>query len=514
MKKKYIIISLLLLTFTLNQSCDLTREEYNKITPDNFYKTETDAQLAIAAIYNGLHGIFGNNEASITMINNVAAGDMMRGVAGTYWDGLLQHQWSEDRGHYSDFLFRYYQQITTARIVAAEIEKMEIPDAIKLPLIAEAKGLAGWLAYLMYDFYGPVPFPTDEMIANPKDLVYPAKPSNEEFVQIIIDLFSEKDYLKEPDHGTFFGRMNKGIANLILMKLYMLEAGRTGNISFYNQAKILGEEIINAGWYELENDYSSIFSVSNQQNQEIIYARPCDYAFNGNGWHAQTLTNNIPSPINDGAGAWAVYKLLWSFYDTFNQNDLRLETIIAEYVTYNGILVNRENPLDNRHGLGTGCIAKKYDFDPGQVGTISGHDMIIYRYADVLLSMAEILNELEVSANINAPQVSQTAKDGTNLFSDGGTSAFSFINAVRVRAGLPSLASNLTKEQLRDSILLERGHELYAEGTRRTDLIRYQRITNGQGYKIFDPDPNRFLMPIPASFINEYQGNLVQNPGY
>ncbi|GAJ22356.1 unnamed protein product, partial [marine sediment metagenome] len=64
------------------------------------------------------------------------------------------------------------------------------------------------------------------------------------------------------------------------------------------------------------------------------------------------------------------------------------------------------------------------------------------------------------------------------------------------------------------SILMERGHELWAEGARREDLIRYQRVTNGQGYKIYDPDPNHFRMPIPQSFIDEYRGNVVQNPGY
>lgn len=513
MKTKH-IIAILLIIAAIYQSCDLTKEEYNKITPENFYQTQTDAQLAVAAIYNRLHGIFGTNEESITIINNIAAGDMMRGVAGTYWDGLLEHEWSENRGHYSDFLFPYYKYITTARIIAKEIESMSIPDNAKLPLLAETKALAGWLAYILYDFYGPVPYPTDEMIANPKELAYPAKPSNEEFVKIIENFFKEKDYLRNPDHGGNFGRMDKGIANTILMKLYMLEGSRTENSDFYNKAKILGEEIISSGWYKLEEDYSSIFSISNQQNKEIIYARPEDYSFNGNGWHAHNLPNNLPCPVNDRSGAWAVYKLLWSFYDTFNQNDLRLKTIISEYTTYDGIIVNRENPLDNRHGLGTGCIAKKYDFDPGQVGWISGHDMIIYRYADILLSMAEILNELGTTSRVNAPITNQKTIDGIVLTSDGGNTAFSYINAIRVRSGLTPLPTNLSKEQLRDSILMERGHELYAEGTRRTDLIRYQRVTKGQGYKIFDLDPNKFLMPIPVRFIDEYQGHLKQNPGY
>jgi hypothetical protein len=380
--------------------------------------------------------------------------------------------------------------------------------------VAEAKMIAGWIGFMLYDMYGPPPYPTDEMLANPQEVEYPSRPTNEEMVNILEGLFSERNSLMDPDFTTYFGRVNKGMAGMILMKLYMLEAGRTGDQSFYTKAKSIGEEIIGSGWYELQGNYFDVFSISNKRNREIIYAPASSYEFQAVQWHALTLPNNYPSRINETVGAFGLIRIIWDFYDNYNENDYRLDGYITEYVSTTGISINRENPYDNRHGVGGGpFIGLKYDLDPNMIGAASGHDFVIYRYAMVILYMAEILNELGTNANVNAPLMQQVAKDGTNLVSDGGTTAYSFLNAIRVRAGIEPL-SNLSKEQLRDSILMERGFELYAEGDRRSDLIRYQRVTNSQGYKIFDSDPNKFFYPIPVSFINEFKGNLSQNPGY
>jgi len=509
--KTKIIIALSLLIIGIIQSCELTKEEYNKITPENFYKSQVDAKLAVVGLYSNLLGLF-----DINIRNDLAAGDMMRGVAGyAVWDGLFHHEWTETRALYTDTYFSYYKHIQSARIVAREIEAMQIPDNAKSSLSAEANALAGWLAYILYDWYGPVPFPTDENLKNPQELNYPSRPSDEEFVEIIENFFKEKDNLNDPDFGSDYGKMNKGIANFILMKLYMLEAGRTGNTIFWEKAKSIGEEIISSGWYQLEKNYRDIFALSNEKNREIILARPGDYSFNGNAWHARMLTNNYPCALNRGAGAWATYKLIWSFYDTYQtKKDLRLSTIVSSYVTDEGLLIDRQHPFNSRQGLEIGPLAMKYDPDDNQVGENSAHDYILYRYADVLLQMSEILNELGVNSTINSPVIQQIAKDGTVLQSDGGNSALSFLNAIRVRAGLFPLQNDLTQSQLRDSILMERGHELYAEGMRRTDLIRYQRVTDGTGYKIFDPDEYKFLMPIPVSYINEYKGKIAQNTGY
>ncbi|WP_215225013.1 RagB/SusD family nutrient uptake outer membrane protein [Echinicola shivajiensis] len=520
-KMKYIVY--LMVTTLIMQSCELVREEYNKITPDNFYQTEKDAELALAALYyNSITkvgtwspGMFVQNINSVQMASDIAAGDMVMCSYGTNpWEYLRTHQWEESRGYGTERLFKYYNHISNARIVIKQIEGMaDIPDAKRNALIAEASVVAGWKALLLYDWYGPVPYPTEEMLANPQEIKYPERPSNEEFVSIIESFLQKGENLPKADFGSGFGRVNKDLANFLLMKLYMLEAGRTGNAEFWSKAKEAAEKIISGGSYELQSKYSDIFTVSNKRNREIVFATPSDYSFNTNMWHAEALPNNYPSALNRGAGAWGGYKILWSFYDTFDQKDMRLSGIAASYTTDSGLEITREKPFSNRHGLADGAIPVKYEPDDNQVGFFQGHDFIVYRYADVILSMAEILNELGETSSVNAPSTIQQSQDGELLSSDGGNTALSFLNAIRVRAGLGTL-SNLSQSQLRDSVLMERSHELYCEGSRRADLIRYQRVTNGNGYTKFDEDPNKMLFPIPVGFINEYKGNLKQNQGY
>ena len=520
--KKIFIIPILILA-VLIQGCTLERLEYNKITPDNFYKTENDAKLSVAALYyNSITkrgtwdpGFFVQSVGSLPVISDISAGDvLMCSYETNLWEYLRKHEWTETNGWASDGFFHYYNHISNARLVANQIEKMTtVPDEQKQKLVAEAKAIGGWKAAILYDLYGSLPYPTDEMLSNPGNIAYPERPSNEDFVKIIESFFDKKELLMAPDFGSNFGRVNKGIANFILMRLYMLEAGRTGDSNFWKKAKESAEAIIASGEYELQKNYSDVFKKSNQKNREIIFASPSDYSFNTNMWHSESLPNNYPSALNRGAGAWGGYKILWSFYDTFDSNDQRLSGISAAYTTDGGVNVTRANPVDDRHGLGHGAIPVKYDIDDNQVGNFQGHDFIAYRYAEVILSMAEILNELGEVSKVKAPVMTQTANGGQNLVSDGGNTALSFMNAIHVRAGLPIL-QGLSKEALRDAILKERSHEFYAEGTRRADLIRYQRVTKGLGYTKFDIETHKFLFPIPVGYINEYKGNLKQNPGY
>lgn len=517
MKTKFItaiIFSLLI----VNQGCELNNIEFSKITPENFYKTEKDAKLAVASLYSSslTGGFFNQDPYSSAIVVADESTDILTCVYNSTFEQLRSHNFTQTLPYNTSGLFTYYRQISAARGVAKQIKAMTIPETTKNSYIAEANAIAGWKAEILYEWYGPVPYPTDEMLTKPSELVYATRPSNEDFVKIIEDLFSTKDDLIDADFGSNFGRINKGTANMILLKLYMLEAARTGDVNFWRKAQTCAEAIISSGRYKLLNKYSDIFAVSGKRNLEIIHAVPSDYTFASNIWHAQALPNNYPCNLNRGAGAWGGLKMPWAYYDTFDQKmDQRCSNalISASYTTDKGLVIDRAHPYDFRHGLGSGAIPVKYAPDPSGVGSAQIQDFIVYRYADVLLSMAEILNELGVNANVTAPVMTQVANDGNTYQSDGGKTAFSFINSIRVRAGLVPLSA-LSKNQLRDSILMERGHELYCEGQRRNDLIRYQRVTNSGGYKIYDVDKNKFLFPIPDSYMLEYKGNILQNPGY
>ncbi len=146
----------------------------------------------------------------------------------------------------------------------------------------------------------------------------------------------------------------------------------------------------------------------------------------------------------------------------------------------------RLRPLNNSRSF-------KYTPDPAAVGESNGNDIVYIRYADILLSRAEALNELS----------------GPNAES------ISLINLVRARAKAPLiiLTDFASKETLRDFLLDERAKEFYTEGLRREDLIRHGKFILGGKSRGYNAQDFQVLFPIPQQQIDA-NNSLKQNPGY
>lgn len=178
------------------------------------------------------------------------------------------------------------------------------------------------------------------------------------------------------------------------------------------------------------------------------------------------------------------HRLRTAFLNTFAPIDKRLSLVLTRYINTSNALVT----------LGTDNARSFKYWDNAAVGNNSGADVPILRYADILLSRAEAVNE------INGPT----------------TEALSYINPVRVRAGLLplTLADVPTKDALNDAILRERGWEFISEGKRREDMIRHGKlVSNALARGITNANNNRILFPIPQVEIDANK-LAIQNPGY
>lgn len=303
-----------------------------------------------------------------------------------------------------------------------------------------------------------------------------------------VDVISDKNY----------GRFTAGLAHTVLLKLYMLTKQ-------WDKAEAEGRELMKPEYgFELVPEYKDIFTLANEKNPEIIWACQCAKGYQEHKWQPHVLPNdyNFTSYL-DKMTKWNGYKISWDFMQTFDPADRRLLTIAYEYTSKDGVVHNEKNDRpDPSAQLYLGAVPLKYEFDPDCTGEDSQIDWIIYRYADVLTLTAEA-----IVRNKNA-----VTQEAVNL-----------LNEVRTRS-LPGKGYSLqdlnSVDKFLKAVLDERGWELYFEGNRRQDLIRYglfveaiKKKAQSMGKQTL-VDEDRYRFPIPQDIIDEGKGIIKQNPGY
>lgn len=471
--------------------CDLEREDYDKIFPENFYKTEADVKAATTAAYSvfsidSYSGVvYSHGRDGINIFTEMATDvmDCQWGDNGS-WESFHLHSWTAN-GSIGPFAkFPEYKNISKMRNIILDIERSNVSDGVKTKYIAEVRTLRAWLMFCLYDLFGPIPIASDAMLANPEIEIYEPRLSNEDYIKLVVDEFrlAMKDL---PVKSSESGHVNLGVANVMLLKVYMHEKN-------WLEAEKCARELMKKEYgYGLMDSYYECFSIKTEINKENIWSIECTHDTKVNGWVTHVLAGDYPYP-NPNAQAWNGYRMPWAFYHTFEKNDDRLSNIVAEYTNTEGKLINEQNPGAS---LLKGVMPLKYTVDPKQTGDKSGTDVPIFRFSDVLLSLAECI--------ARQGEITDEAMD--------------YINQVRNRVGLDSykLEDYTDPNKFFDMLLLERGHELYCEGHRRSDLIRYgkfidfaKRIPNSQtaDYKV--------LYPIPNSFLIESKGIWKNNPKY
>ena len=226
-----------------------------------------------------------------------------------------------------------------------------------------------------------------------------------------------------------------------------------------------------------------MFRIENEGNSELIWVIQGNPQA-GTPFIANTFPTDYPHLPNQTIYASRVY-LFDDFVNSFDPADTRKDLIVTSYTNTSGEFIRL---LGNDRSY-----AGKYEFDKDALGASYGNDIPILRYADILLSRAEALNEL------NGPN----------------EESVSLINLVRERAGVAPLElAGYTKETVRDHIFKELAWEFYFEQKSRSDKIRQGTFISGaQARGKSAAKSHHVLFPLPQTEINA-NPNLKQNDGY
>lgn len=488
MKKLKKLFFGLLLALTFGCTSDLESVDYSQINPTIFPQTESDVEALVVAQYYPLRGAWWNgfhttSERGVMFIND-ATTEILYGDFGVQ-EYATFHSFEPVHESVTRFYDDFYNNISINTTTINGIENSSVPDNLKKTGIAEIKCARALLSYELFDMYGPIVVAPLELLENPLDEAPLARLSNDEMVSFIEqDLLDAAEDLLHPSEADY-GRFNQGMARMLLIRLY-LHQKRWAEVE--EQANL----IMAMGHYELEADYVGLWSPETPSNsKEIIWAIPADYAGTSeNQWQLMVLPSNYPE-----ASGWSTIQSTWKFYDSFEDNDIRKTALIAEYEGTDGVTYNRNNPGTN---IQYGPIPLKIDLDLERSG-LTTVDIIVYRYADVILSKAEAL---------------------ANKTGVPSQAAIDLVNEIRNRAGLDDilLADYADIDTFNTMILLERSHEYWCEnGQYRADLIRHGKFSQ---YNLdlvggaSQTAPHKVVYPFSFSQVTEGKGAFLQNPGY
>lgn len=495
-------ISIFCLVFTMGSCNDiLETNPIDEIGAGEFYKNTEDISQAVTACYNGMQSTlknewyltelrsdntrsYANNSTAVTS-KNVYAMDMFRvetthPINKEYWEAV-------------------YHNIANCNTVLQHLDVVS-DAATKNQFEGEVLFIRAYHYFNLVRLYGPI-FKVTERITIDEANKSERSSIEEVYALIEEDLKKAVSQLPATYPDTQKGHIDTWGAKTLLAKVYL-------TLNRLDEAKVLLTEVKdNNSGYGLLTSYNDVFSITNEMNKEILFT--VRYKAGGLGLGSPFANSFAPANSFDfvitagGDGNNCPTEDLLKTYET---GDLRKNTTLAETWDNVGSIVYIAYPKKY-----LSQVATKYDAE---------NDWPILRFADVLLMLGEIENELT-----------------------GPSAGLPYLNQIRNRAGLASLTTTDIPNRLsfRNAMDKERRLEFALENQRFFDLQRtnqlipvmenhfekeeFRNANSGAIIAYYTNPANesyladrkihdwQLLLPIPFSVI-WVATNASQNPGY
>ena len=514
MKLKNILYGMMMgtavLTGTTSCVSDLDQYPQTETTSKDVYTNLANYEAVLGKIYAAMvtsgQGKGGDNKDMESVLNDGSGFDYMRmflnmqecgtdefastWLTGEQTTGLTYLSWDANDAWVSDMYYRIYYNIALCNefLRNANGASFSGNDEVKMKEYkAEVRFMRALFYYHALDLYRNIPMVTENDPVG--SFIPPRATPQETFDYIESEL---KDCIGDmlPASSCPYGQASQGAAYTLLAKLYLNSEVYTG-VAKYAECKAACQQVMNMG-YSLESDYSKLFNADNdKRTNEIIFALPVS-AEHTVSWGASTylvcgqlsLSNANQTPGDFGAeSGWSEFRLRSQFVDKFNESDIYAQGEEAKGDKRAKFFTNGQNKdVTSMTDETTGYLSEKWSNlkDDGTKASNTSNDGVetdfpLFRLADVYLMYAECVARLgEDWDNWNGGSDAEAAsrKEG----------AIYYINKVRERAG----AADVWKDNFASDadflqfILDERARELYHEGYRRTDLIRFDQFTTNK----------------------------------
>lgn len=503
--KRILYTSIVIFGVLLSEGCSkdlLDLEPADQSSVESFWTSEDKAAAALTGCYETLIGPYSGEGSWLLKLEDITPN------AFEIDDGSGAS--SIARGDNNPTLplinSRYetaYEGIGRTNTFLDNIDQVPMDEGLKTRFKAEARFLRALYYHNLVEYYGGVPLILDSPNNNAQGEL-PRDTKAEVLEQINADLDAAAAGLPVSYSNTDTGRASKGAALALKARSALYNEN-------WAEALSAAQAVIDLNIYDLFPNYRGLFLLENERNNEIIFDVEFQFPEVTNRYNELFQQGNVFKDLVDAYlvadGQSISDSDLYDPENPFANRDPRLsQTLITIGSMLNGELVTGDELFADL----TGYAFKKYTYlldnemsstpPPGQ----SEINPILFRYAEILLTIAEAENEL------NGP----TAR------------AYDAINEVRSRESvdMPDVSPGLSKEEFREVVRLERRIEFAGEGLYYQDIIRWRTaevVMNEDGLdkdgnviesRNFNPEKD-YLWPIPDRDIL-LNPNLEQNPRY
>lgn len=520
MKLKHILSAIVLGAAMVFSSCedglDISKHG-NMGGQDDFYKTDAEAEQAVASMYVSWGGNYYNWFLTLNMLSDDCwAGGGSRGDNPSL-EQLNEYTYDTDHGMIAGLYQGLYGIIYKANLI---IEKVQPDTPVKAQAVAEAYFFRGWANFQLASLWGTAPVvdhllqPGEYHQGNSTPEALWAQTEADFRSAISANALPSKSDANDPTGGI---RVSKEVAQAMLGKTLLFEGK-------YAEAATELDKVIDSHKYELySGDYSLIcHAAANACSEAMLEVQKRNDA--EQAWTQMTMTYimtgwrtslmSLGSLDEIASGTYGFMNPTRDLYDAFvareGADGYRLKATVRTYDELNanyGLAVQAGERLVGHEGifnwknraLKADCV-----YDASYFQALQYTNLRVMRYAEVLLLAAE--------AHVQS----------------GGNRAAEYVNAIRSRAQLPALASVTM-----DDVKAEKRLELCMECVRFQDLVRWgdaETVLAGRGalvpaFAVGGIDPDAFsnstygfrakhkLLPIPRKEI-ELNTNMTQNTGW
>lgn len=500
----------------------MNKQPTDQLSSETFYKNKGDFDMAMTACYATLqdHELYTWSVPYMECMtdNGYCYKDKFSSTA------LSQGPINPTAGGVDRIYKAQYKNIARYNILLKRLNEYagsDLSEDQRILMEAEARLLRA-ISYLdLYCYYGSVPLILEPLTYETQD--QPRVEAAEIYKQILTDADFAIEHLPVVSFSKGGGHFVKSSAQVIKVRTLLYDAYDDNGVAkqdVMSQAKQITSDIIATGYYQIAPTYRALFcddQGEQKDNPEYLFAvnylGPNNNAVSFFGWG---VFNNYIGTADAGGGINPLKNLT----DEYEFVDGTSFSEINPRYNPDNVFQNRDPRMAKTMFSKTCTFENGYEFKPAGA-TFTGYyfwkiiseddaraprsnnwssDWPLMRYAEVLLMYAEAANEV-----------------------DGPTPAVQdAINQIRNRADvkMPNLPTNLTKDQMRQSIRKERRIELCFEGFRFNDLKRWKiaeerlNLTTEEAVVPRKFEKRNYHLPIPQAEIDISDGILIQNPDY